>query len=252
MRTLSSPDFWIPLTAMVAGLAAALLFRLITLRHARRRESSVAAALARHTTRPLFLLLPVFLARVVQPLLDLEPAIAPTVRHAATLLLILGFGWLLISLISVLDEYLREQLLSGIRDDRRAKRILTRVGILDRVHTILIVVLTAATMLITFPEARTIGASTLASAGIAGLVLGIAARPAAETLMPACRSRSPSRFTSATWRSRRASGDGSRRSRAATSWCASGTCAAWWFPSATSSRSRFRTGPGRARLCSPR
>jgi small-conductance mechanosensitive channel len=119
----------------------------------------------------------------VQPLLHLEPAVAPTVRHAGTLLLILAFGWLLISLISVLDERLNEHLLSGVRDERRAKRALTRVGILSRVLTILVVVLTAAGMLVTFPEGRAIGASILASAGIAGLVLGIAARPAAEHLI---------------------------------------------------------------------
>jgi len=183
MKTLSSPDYLIPLTAVVLGFVAAALFRLITRRYARRRASKTAAALARHTTPPLLLLLPVFLARLVQPLLHLEPAVAPTVRHAGTLLLILCFGWLLISLISVLDERLNEHLLSGVGDERRAKRALTRVGILSRVLTILVVVLTAAGMLVTFPEGRAIGASILASAGIAGLVLGIAARPAAESLI---------------------------------------------------------------------
>ena len=122
METLSSPDFLIPLSAIVAGFVAALLFRLITLRYARRRNSKTAAAFARHTTRPLLLLLPVILARLVQPLLHLEPAVAPTVRHAGTLLLILGFGWLLISLISVLDEYLRERLASGVSATRGARR----------------------------------------------------------------------------------------------------------------------------------
>ncbi len=183
MKTLSNPAFWIPLTALIVGFTAVLLFRILTLRYARRRGSRLAAALARHTTRPLLLLLPVVLARLVQPLLHLEPEVDPVVRHAGTLLLILGFAWLLISLISVLDEYLREHLVTGLHDDKRAKRALTRMGILNRVLTVVIVVLTAAAMLVTFPEGRAIGASILASAGIAGLVLGIAARPAAETLI---------------------------------------------------------------------
>jgi small-conductance mechanosensitive channel len=183
MTTLSRPDVWIPLAALAAGLLAALLFRFITLRYAKRRDSKIAAAFARHTSGPLLLLLPVFLARLVQPLLHLEPAAAPTVRHAGTLLLIFGFGWLLISLISVLHDRLQDRLASDVRDERGAKRRLTRVGILDRVLTTLVVVLTAAAMLVTFPEVRAIGASILASAGIAGLVLGIAARPAAESLI---------------------------------------------------------------------
>ena len=187
MKTLSSPDSLIPLAALTTGLLAALLFRLVTLRYARRRDSKLAAAFARHTTRPLLLLLPVFLARLVQPLLHLEPAVAPTVRHAGTLLLILCFGWLLISLIAVLDEHLHERLLSGLRDEKRAKRVVTRVRILGRVLTVVVLVLTAAAMLVTFPEGRAIGASILASAGIAGLVLGIAARPAAESLIAGLR-----------------------------------------------------------------
>jgi small-conductance mechanosensitive channel len=188
MKTLDRPDFLIPLTAFAVGVVAALLFGLITLRYARRRGSKATAAFARHTTPPLLLLLPVFFARLVQPLLHLEPAIAPTVRHAGNLLLMLGFGWLLISLISVLDVYVRERFVSGgFRDERRAKRILTRVAILDRALTIVVLVLTFAAMLLTFPEGRAIGASILASAGIAGLVLGIAARPAAESLIAGLR-----------------------------------------------------------------
>jgi small-conductance mechanosensitive channel len=183
METLTRPDSWIPLTALGVGVAAALLFRVVTRHHARRRGNKFADSLARHVSRPLLLLLPVLLARAVQPLLALEPAVVPTIRHAVTLLLIVSFGWLVIALGSVVHERLRERLLSGVRDDRRARSILTRVTILDRILTALIVVLTAAAMLVTFPEGRTIGASILASAGIAGIVLGIAARPAAESLI---------------------------------------------------------------------
>ena len=182
METLS-PDYWIPLTALGVGVATALLFRVVTLHHARKQGSKLADSVARHTTRPLLLLMPVFFCRAVQPLLALEPAVVPAVRRAGTLLLIVSFGWLLISLVTVVHEVLREHLLSGVRDDRRAKSQLTRVAILSRFLTILIITLTAAAMAVTFPEGRAIGTSILASAGIAGLVIGIAARPAVETLI---------------------------------------------------------------------
>ena len=187
METLKRPDVWIPLAALAAGVVAALLFRLALQRVARRRGSRVAASLARHTTRPLLLLFPVLLARLVQPLLHLEPAIVPALRRAGTLLLILAFSWLLISLVTVLDEFLRERLVIGVHDERRAKRVLTRLGIFRRVLTTLILVLTAATMMATFEAGRAIGASILASAGLAALVLGIAARPTAENLMAGLR-----------------------------------------------------------------
>jgi small-conductance mechanosensitive channel len=187
MDTLSRPAVWIPLAALAAGVVAALLFRLALLRVARRRGSHLAASLAKHTTRPLLLLLPVLLARLVQPLLQLEPALVPTLRHAGTLLLILAFGWLLVSLVTVLAESLREHAAAGVRDEARAKRTVTRVGIFRRVLTTVILVLTAAAMMATFEQGRAIGASIFASAGIAALVLGIAARPAAENLIAGLR-----------------------------------------------------------------
>ncbi len=187
METLSRPDLWIPFAALAVGVVAALLIRLVLLRIATKRGSTVAASLARHTNRPLLLLLPVFLARLVQPLLHLEPALVPTLREAGTLLLILSFGWLLISLVSVLDEVLRGRALAGVHDEMRANRVLTRAAIFRRVLSALIVVLTIAGMMATFEEGRAIGASILASAGIAALVLGIAARPAAENLIAGLR-----------------------------------------------------------------
>src|SRR5262249_43180775 len=183
METLQSRDVWIPTAALALGLLLAELVRIVSRRYAERQGSATAAAIARHATRPLLLLLPVLFGRAVQPMLDLRPAVAPSVRHAVTRLLVLGFAWLLLSLLAVLGEVVRRQLLTGVRDDRHARRVLTRLSIFERVLTALIVVLTAAALLFTFPEGRAMGASLLASAGIAGLVIGIAARPAVETLI---------------------------------------------------------------------
>ena len=107
------------------------------LRYASRRQSKVARR-SRDTRRVRCSSWSGLPARLAQPLLHLDPTIAPTLRHAGTLLLILGFGWLLISLVSVLNEYLHGHLLSGVQDDRRAKRTLTRVGIVDRALSVLV------------------------------------------------------------------------------------------------------------------
>ena len=175
-------DFWIPLIAILTGLVVAALVRLSVQRHARRHHSRLAATFGTHAIRPLFVLLPVMFGRIVQPLLDVKPDVAPTLRHAATLVLIFAMGWLLTALTSVPAAYLRTKPLAGSHDEGRV-RLLTRVGIAERLLTVVIVVCTAAAMLVTFPEARAIGASILASAGIAGIVLGIAARPATESLI---------------------------------------------------------------------
>lgn len=177
------PHFWIALVALLIGLAVAFAIRLIAAYYARRKGSKFADAFVRNASRPLLFLLPLFFGRAVQPLLDITPTVAPIVRHAATLVMIFLFAWLLVSLTSMFRQLLTERLLSGVRDDIGARRVLTRVSILGRALAIVIVVLSGAAMLMTFPGARAIGASIFASAGIAGVVLGIAARPAVETLI---------------------------------------------------------------------
>ncbi len=103
--------------------------------------------------------------------------------HATALALIAAVAWLLVRLLVVVEDViLRRQDISA-PNNLRARRIQTQTGILRRVVGVVVVVLAASAMMLTFPAARTIGASLLASAGLAGLIAGIAARSALSNLI---------------------------------------------------------------------
>ena len=59
----------------------------------------------------------------------------------------------------------------------------TQFQLVGRTLVIVILILGVASILVTFPMIRQLGTSLLASAGIAGLVLGLAARPTIENLV---------------------------------------------------------------------
>jgi small-conductance mechanosensitive channel len=61
--------------------------------------------------------------------------------------------------------------------------LLTRARVLTRVLSLLILLVGLAVALMSIPDVRQIGASLLASAGIAGLVVGFAARPVLSNLL---------------------------------------------------------------------
>ncbi|MFQ6024420.1 MAG: mechanosensitive ion channel family protein [Acidiferrobacterales bacterium] len=176
-------DTHIVLAAVVGGFLTAFVAVRMTARYAKRTGSKVAESLVKHSARPWLVLLPLFFGRTAQPLLDLEPDVFPVVRQTVTLILQLSFAWLLISLTAVLDEHLHQRFLTGERDNLRARRILTRMAILRRSLVVVILVITVGAMLMSIPAAKALGASLLASAGMAGIVLGMAARPAAENLL---------------------------------------------------------------------
>jgi small-conductance mechanosensitive channel len=92
-------------------------------------------------------------------------------------------GWLAVAgLRAVLDVVERRADIT-VEDNLRARRKRTRAAILGRVGTFLIVFLTICLMLLSIPGIRDVGVTLMASAGIAGLVVGAAAQPALKNLI---------------------------------------------------------------------
>ena len=83
-------------------------------------------------------------------------------------------------------------------DNLKARQIQTQVQVLRRVIVVAVTTVALAVALLTFPEVRAAGAGLLASAGIVGLVAGLAAGPSPPTCWPACRSPSASASGSTT------------------------------------------------------
>ncbi len=94
-----------------------------------------------------------------------------------TLLTIAVVGWILIDLSVVATRVAASRWNVGVADNLRARTIMTRATVVQRIAVVLILVITASVMLMTFPQARALGASLLASAGIVGLIAGLAAQP---------------------------------------------------------------------------
>jgi small-conductance mechanosensitive channel len=70
-----------------------------------------------------------------------------------------------------------------MEDNLAARRIQTQARVLSRSAMVLVLIAGTAMALLTFPGARQLGASLLASAGVLGLVAGIAARPVFSNLI---------------------------------------------------------------------
>ena len=122
-------------------------------------------------------------------LLGLEglPTELPGIGPAHQLLVLLSIGaltWTALRAVhgvgaGVLDDYRSGE----IEDEFQARRVRTQTRVLTRITGFLVVTVGAAAMLMTFPAVRQIGASMLASAGVAGLVVGFAARPVLANLL---------------------------------------------------------------------
>ncbi|MGI5200890.1 mechanosensitive ion channel family protein [Spirillospora sp. CA-108201] len=106
------------------------------------------------------------------------------VRHAMRIAAIGASTWLVMRIGYALSDppLARLMRIEGERN-RRARRARTQMMLLRRIAAVIIVVLAAGAALFTFPAVRAVGAGVLASAGVAGLVVGIAARPTLGNLL---------------------------------------------------------------------
>lgn len=177
---------WLPvLGSMVVGvLAAALIFR-VGQRVVRRatRGSPIAATMVAHIRAPSRWLLPMLSVNLVLQGAPEEVLWLSGIQRLMALLLIGCLTWLASNAIRGVAQGVIEANPISTSDNLEARRVQTQTRVLARSLQGLAVLIGLAMMLMTFPSARQIGASLLASAGVVGIVAGFAARPVLGNLI---------------------------------------------------------------------
>ena len=110
------------------------------------------------------------------------PSIAQ-VRHLNGILVIAALTALAMGVIGGLADGLIARNPIDVEDNLHARRIETQTRVLSRSAQVLVLIGGTAMALMTFPGARQLGASLLASAGVLGIIGGLAARPVFSNLI---------------------------------------------------------------------
>ena len=148
----------------------------------RRRIRGLASEVARPLT---FLVTVSVLWVATTTLLTLTGPLSRWVGTALAALQVIAITWLGMSAINYLSEYVARQQVDrlALSDEVRARRQLTYLSVARRVFIFLVLVLGLGVVLAQFAVFRTLGTSLLASAGVAGIVLGIAAQGSLANVM---------------------------------------------------------------------
>ena len=105
------------------------------------------------------------------------------VRNATSLLLIAVVAFILFQIVDAAASFVLNKHRIDVSDNLQARSIYTQVVVLKKVALTTIGIFTLASMLMVFESVRQFGASILASAGIAGIVVGFAAQRSIATLL---------------------------------------------------------------------
>lgn len=127
--------------------------------------------------------LPLLALTLGAPAFSVSPALAEVVRNATSLLLIAVVAFILFQIVDAAASFVLNKHRIDVSDNLQARSIYTQVVVLKKVALTTIGIFTLASMLMVFDSVRQFGASILASAGIAGIVVGFAAQRSIATLL---------------------------------------------------------------------
>ncbi|MGD8868259.1 MAG: mechanosensitive ion channel [Gemmatimonadales bacterium] len=169
-------------SVLLALIAHWILFVAAT-RFAQRTGSSIDDSIIRHTRRPTRIILPLLAVFLVLPVLPLPQFLRQPIGHLLALAMIAVLGWSVIALTEIVTDIASTKYRMDVPDNLEARRVRTQLQLLRRVTTVVVSIVALSVMLMTFPSVRHLGVSLFASAGIAGLVVGMAARPTISNLI---------------------------------------------------------------------
>lgn len=122
-------------------------------------------------------------ARAALPILPLPAPARASADHAIIAMIIILIGWVVYAAVDIAIERYIQRLRFDTADNLLARKAATQMKVLRRAANIMIVLVTVGLALMTFDAVRQYGVSLFASAGVAGLVAGLAARPVLSNLI---------------------------------------------------------------------
>lgn len=121
--------------------------------------------------------------KLTLPWVQIPVKLSGFLSHLILIGLIAIVGRIAYLLLYTFSELLMSRHSMDVEDNLEARKIRTRLRVLRQAANLLIIFITLAAMLMTLPGARSIGVSLFASAGVAGIVVGLAARPVLSNLL---------------------------------------------------------------------
>ncbi len=172
-------------------IAGAVLFAVIlhwivfslSMKAAAKSKSSMALRVLKRTKSVARIAAIIFAIELTLPTVRLPEGWDLLLDRIVILMLIGTCGWLANQLVRSVTDYRMSRYDLKAEDNLEARKVATRMKVLRQGMSMIILLVTVATMMMTFPSVRAIGVSLFASAGVAGIVIGFAARPVLSNLL---------------------------------------------------------------------
>jgi small-conductance mechanosensitive channel len=146
-------------------------------------EASWDDAMLPFAGKALRLILPLIALILGTPALAVSENAKHVVQNGVSLVLIGTIGFILIQFVNALAQLMLSRYRIDVADNRVARGVYTQVMVLKKIAVSVIALFAIASMLMVFQSVRQLGTAMIASAGVAGIVIGFAAQKSLGALL---------------------------------------------------------------------
>lgn len=171
------------LGAAVLGFAAYYILFHAVVRIAKRTSPILFDSLIKHIRRPSRVILPLTAVYFSIQIIEFTSKAEKIVDSALAISLITSFAWLLIKLTYVLEDIVLSHYPIKDKDNLQARKVYTQFRIIKRILIVVVAIIALSAILMSFERFRQLGTGILASAGLAGLIIGFAAQKTLSNLL---------------------------------------------------------------------
>ncbi len=170
------------LATSIGAATSAILLKIFA-RLAERTKYKLDDIIIKHMRRPVQYLLPVLLVYPLLGIATLPIDQEETISGILKVLTVMLLAWLATCAVGVVEEGVLRHFDASVKDNLTARRVHTQIKLFRQVVLLIIMIITASVILMMFDQLRVIGVSLLASAGIAGMILGFSAQKVLGNLL---------------------------------------------------------------------
>lgn len=169
--------------ALVAGWATHLVAFKLLKQINKRKPTAFLASLISHLAKPAGYALPLLFILIVLggEIFSGQPYLA--LAKIGQVVFIMTLAWVFIKCEDVFEDVIRDTFDLTKTDNIRERTIHTQMNYIRKILILVIVIIAAGLILMNFESVRKIGSTLLTSAGVAGIIIGMAAQNTIKNLL---------------------------------------------------------------------
>jgi small-conductance mechanosensitive channel len=169
--------------AVALGLAIKYILKKAFFLFSRYWATFIIGSVIRRLSRPVGFFIPLLLLNTSVGFMEMDPQYRSQFSRVLEIALTINFCVLLIQFIKVLEDYFFHKYDLSKEDNLKERKLRTQFQFIRKFTVALIIIITAAIILLSFESMRKIGTGLLTGVGIGGIIVGFAAQKSLGNLL---------------------------------------------------------------------